>query len=106
MDNMNFEEEIQDKEYFEEKIRCLEAKIMMLQDEVNEHKEITKQGFNNIKSACDDILKARPYVRMGIKNKKIFDPINPIPLKSKASRYDMMGAQNRAAQKEDNADGK
>ena len=98
MDYMEFEEEIQDKEYFEEKIRCLEAKIMMLQDEVNEHKEITKQGFNNIKSACDDILNARPYVRMGIKNKKIFNPINPIPLKSKASRYDMMHAQNRAVQ--------
>lgn len=77
---MEFEEEIQDKEYFEEKIRCLEAKIMMLQDEVSEHKEITKQGFNNIKSACDDILKARPYVRMGIK------------------RYDMMASQNQAVQ--------
>jgi hypothetical protein len=68
MDHMEFEEEIQDKEYFEEKIRYLENKIMMLQDEIWEHKAITKQGFNNIKSACDDILNARPYVRFGIRD--------------------------------------
>ena len=34
MDNMHFEEEIQDKEYFEEKISKLEEKIKLLEDKL------------------------------------------------------------------------
>lgn len=48
MDYMNFEEEIQDKEYFEEKINRLEKRIEEIEKIlVNAYKSVSKEKQND-----------------------------------------------------------
>lgn len=48
MDHMNFEEEIQDKEYFEEKINRLEERILEIEKIlVNAYKSVKKEIKND-----------------------------------------------------------
>ncbi|HEY4831558.1 MAG TPA: hypothetical protein VIH61_03260 [Waddliaceae bacterium] len=57
MDNMNFEEEIQDKQYFEDKIQKLEERIRALENFRNDYEKWVNQSIFDFNDVINDIMK-------------------------------------------------